>query len=95
MTTEIAEVESPDEAEYRRLSTRLTMLDLAIEQTQQEFDKASWAKPKISFPSPGGMVFGADAERDALEHKLQELFMARQAILPRWSQLKFDLHLSR
>lgn len=95
MNTIELEQESPVEKEYRELSVKLTLIDCRIEEAQKRFDERRWLFPKIAFPSTGGMVIAADAERDRLEQELNRLQVERQAILPKWSQLKFDLHLSR
>src|SRR6266571_8181371 len=86
--------ETPAEQEYRALSVRLTLLDCQIEELTSQYDLRRFSNPKFSFTTLGTTVH-ADPVRDELEQKLKELYLARQCLLPRWSQLKFDLHLTR
>lgn len=88
------EQETPLEKEYRELSVRLTLVGVRVEEAEQVLRTHVFANPRLTAVS-GAIVMHSDGERDRLEAELRRLYLERQSLLPRWSELKFELGLAR
>ena len=93
MTT-IIEQESAEEKLYRDVCTRLSLLNVQIEEAQRVFDAARARNPKLELTQMG-LVQRPNSERDAAEARLNELLLKRQPLFVEHAELKFKIGLGR